>query len=207
MLSAEDLPDLRNGADVLMRQILAGFGISGIYLSGLAFVAIAAILLVQKFNSWKSQAVKGSYLALMLVESLVYGIILFALLAQARLLLMLSDGSALVQQLVLAIGAGFHEEFVFRALLITGLATVMKLIFQWHVYTSYIAAVLVAALIFSAFHFLGSYGDIFSWPLLILRGLAGTMLGVIFVTRGFGIAAFSHTVYDLLALTLVTIKV
>ncbi|GIS72926.1 MAG: hypothetical protein CM1200mP10_25030 [Candidatus Neomarinimicrobiota bacterium] len=37
-----------------------------------------------------------------------------------------------------------------------------------------------------------------------MRFIAGIFLGIIYVFRGFGPAAYAHTVYDLIVLTLVT---
>lgn len=47
------------------------------------------------------------------------------------ILLMNGKDGRLVQQVVLAIGAGIYEEFIFRVILIMGLAAVLEFIFQW----------------------------------------------------------------------------
>ena len=51
-ISASDLPLLRNGADVLMRQMLEIFGIFGIYgFGGTFFIGFMIAFLRQKRNS------------------------------------------------------------------------------------------------------------------------------------------------------------
>ena len=45
--------------------------------------------------------------------------------------LMSTKDERLLQQVVLAVGAGIYEEFVFRVILITGFAYVLGLILKW----------------------------------------------------------------------------
>ena len=58
------------------------------------------------------------------------------------------------------------------------------------------AAVVLSALIFSGFHYIGPYGDAFTTPSFTFRAIAGLLLSGLYVTRGFGIAAWTHALYD-----------
>ena len=58
--------------------------------------------------------------------------------------------------------------------------------------------------IFSAFHFIGEYGDYFYFDLFVIRFFAGIILGLMYLYRGFGVAAWSHSIYDLIILTQTT---
>jgi hypothetical protein len=60
-----------------------------------------------------------------------------------------------------------------------------------------ISAVVVGVLIFSAFHYVGPSGDSFALGSFIQRALGGVYFSVLFVTRGFGITAASHALYDI----------
>ncbi|MFH1852479.1 MAG: CPBP family glutamic-type intramembrane protease [Candidatus Neomarinimicrobiota bacterium] len=204
LLSAEDMPDLRNGADVLMRQIFGNFGMLGAYGIGLLFMTGFIFTFLLQKRRWAITNIRSGYLLAMLAESLAWGGILFIILRGAQTLLLFSNGKTLIQQLILAVGAGIYEEFVFRVLLISGLAALLKLIFQWTGPVRNTGAVILAALLFSVFHFIGSFGDSFALRLLLVRALAGIILGLIYVLRGFGIAAYSHAFYDLIVLTLIT---
>ena len=62
----------------------------------------------------------------------------------------------------------------------------------------------MSAGIFSVFHFIGDYGDYFSFRIFMVRFLAGIFLGMLFILRGFGITAWSHSIYDLIVLTKIT---
>jgi hypothetical protein len=57
------------------------------------------------------------------------------------------------------------------------------------------AAVLGAA-VFSAFHYIGPYGDPFSWPTFTFRLVAGLLFSAMYLLRGFGITAWTHALYD-----------
>jgi membrane protease YdiL (CAAX protease family) len=195
---------LRNGADALMRQILATFGITGLYWVGVIFFIgfIIAFILQRKY--WEETQIHSDYFLLMMVESVGWSVLIYFLMTNIYLLLMNPTGSMLVQQVTLAVGAGIYEEFLFRVLLIAGISVILGFIFQWSDKTRNWAAMVIAAGIFSSFHFIGEYGDFFSFNIFMVRFLAGIALGTLYFLRGFGITAWSHAVYDLIVLTRMT---
>ncbi|HYE57311.1 MAG TPA: CPBP family intramembrane glutamate endopeptidase, partial [Rhodothermales bacterium] len=54
------------------------------------------------------------------------------------------------------------------------------------------------ALIFSAIHYVGPYGDPFTLPSFVFRALFGLALNAVYLLRGFGVAAWTHAIYDVL---------
>jgi len=204
LTSSDDMFVLRNGADALMRQILATFGITGLYWVGVIFFIgfIIAFILQRKF--WEETQIHSDYFLLMMVESVGWSVLIYFLMTNVYLLLMNPTGSMLVQQVTLAVGAGIYEEFLFRVLLIAGISVILGFIFQWSDKTRNWAAMVIAAGIFSSFHFIGEYGDFFSFNIFMVRFLAGIALGTLYFLRGFGITAWSHAVYDLIVLTRMT---
>ena len=204
LTSCDDMFVLRNGADALMRQILATFGITGLYWVGVIFFIgfIIAFILQRKY--WEETQIHSDYFLLMMVESVGWSVLIYFLMTNVYLLLMNPTGSMLVQQVTLAVGAGIYEEFLFRVLLIAGISVILGFIFQWSDKTRNWAAMVIAAGIFSSFHFIGEYGDFFSFNIFMVRFLAGIALGTLYFLRGFGITAWSHAVYDLIVLTRMT---
>jgi len=203
-VSASSLPLLRNGADVLMRQFMGIFGVYGIYgFSGSFLIGFLLAFLRQK-NKLKSTEIKGEYLLKMLFESFFWALLLWIILSSLPTLLMSTNTALLFQQIVLAIGAGIYEEFVFRVILITVLAKIFKLLFQWGNSAQKVGAVIIAAVLFSLFHFLGDFGDLPSMELFIIRFSAGLFLGIIYIFRGFGIVAYTHSIYDLVIMVQIT---
>ena len=204
LTSSDDMFVLRNGADALMRQILATFGITGLYWVGVIFFIgfIIAFILQRKY--WEETQIHSDYFLLMMVESVGWSVLIYFLMTNVYLLLMNPTGSMLVQQVTLAVGAGIYEEFLFRVLLIAGISVILGFIFQWSDKSRNWAAMVIAAGIFSSFHFIGEYGDFFSFNIFMIRFLAGIALGTLYFLRGFGITAWSHAVYDLIVLTRMT---
>ena len=62
------------------------------------------------------------------------------------------------------------------------------------------AAIVLSALLFSLVHYVGSMGDPFTLSSFLYRFIFGLLLNGIYVWRGFGIAAWTHALYDLMVL-------
>lgn len=204
LTSSDDMYVLRNGADALMRQILATFGIAGLYWVGAIFFIGFIITFILQRKYWEETQIHSDYFLLMMIESVAWSALIYFLMSNVYLLLMNPTGSMLVQQVTLAVGAGIYEEFLFRVLLIAGISVILGFIFQWSDKSRNWAAMVIAAGIFSSFHFIGEYGDFFSFNIFMVRFLAGIVLGTLYFLRGFGITAWSHAVYDLIVLTRMT---
>lgn len=200
-ISSKDLPIIRNGADVLLRKMLATLGIGGIYgMALLLLIGITIAFFIQK-GRFKELKIKSNYFIVMIFESIFWSIILFIILSQGQLLLGKGTGKLLIQQIVLSIGSGIFEEFVFRVILVSGLALIVGLFVKKRYWYKMTISIVIAAVIFSAFHFIGEYADLPQTNLFLLRFVAGVILGYIYILRGFGIAAYSHSFYNLIVFT------
>ena len=199
--STTEMISMRNGADALMRQILSALGIHGFYwIGGIFFIGFVVVYFFQK-QYWNEVEVEAKYLILMMFESVIWSIGLYIFMSNVYVLLMNPSGAFMVQQVILAVGAGIYEEFLFRVLLITGIAGILGFIFQWNEGLRNWIAMLIAAGIFSSFHFIGEFGDYFSFNIFMIRLFAGIVLGALYFMRGFGITAWAHSIYDLIILT------
>jgi len=204
-LSKDDILVIRNGADFLMRSILELFGIFGLYGLGAIFLIGFIITYIYFFNDKSNKSIRADYLFIMIFESVCWALILYFLLSKFMLVLMNPIGKTITQQVTLAVGAGIYEEFLFRVMLISGLTGIIGFVFLWSEKVRKSAALIIAAGIFSAFHFMGDYGDYFSMELFLLRFFAGIILGILYIARGFGITAYAHSIYDLIVLIQITI--
>jgi membrane protease YdiL (CAAX protease family) len=111
--------------------------------------------------------------------------------------------SAAVRQAVGFLGAGVYEELLFRLMLLPAAAwTLQRLRIPRR--TSVIFAVLSTSLVFAAAHYVGVRGEALQvtelafWFSFSFRFLAGVFFSLLFVYRGFGIAAGTHAGYDIL---------
>ena len=204
-LSWDDILIVRNGADFLMRNILESFDIYGLYGLGLVFFLGLLVTYIFFIKEDQQQEVNVNFLFIMLAESMLWSVFLYFLLFKFMVLLMNPVGKTILQQVTLAIGAGIYEEFLFRVLLIAGLSGILGFVFMWDKTFKNIIAVVLSGGIFSAFHFMGEYGDFFSMELFLIRFFAGLILGVLYMYRGFGITAYTHSIYDLIVLIRMTL--
>jgi membrane protease YdiL (CAAX protease family) len=62
-------------------------------------------------------------------------------------------------------------------------------------------ALLVSGLLFALYHYLSPY-EHFQLRTLVFRTLAGGYFGLLYLLRGFGVTAGSHSAYDLAVLLL-----
>ena len=204
-LSWDDILVVRNGADFLMRNILESFDIYGLYGLGLVFFLGLLITYIFFIKEDQQQEVNVNFLFIMFAESILWSLVLYFSLFKFMVLLMNPTGKTILQQVTLAIGAGIYEEFLFRVLLIAGLSGILGFVFMWDKTFKNIIAVVLSGGIFSAFHFMGEYGDFFSMELFLIRFFAGLILGVLYMYRGFGITAYTHSIYDLIVLIRMTL--
>ena len=131
--------------------------------------------------------------------------LIYLLMTNVHLLLMNPTGNLIIQRVTLAVGAGIYEEFLFRVMLILIFTKIINFYFWYGYNYSRIIAMFISAGIFSGFHFIGDFGDFFSFNTFMIRFFAGILLGVIYFSRGFGITAWAHSIYDLIILTKITV--
>ena len=97
---------------------------------------------------------------------------------------------------MISLGAGIYEELLFRVILVSGLAWIARRLLGWSATASGVFAVVVGALIFSAFHYIGPYGDRWELSSFTFRAVAGVLFSGLYLLRGFGITAWTHALYD-----------
>lgn len=103
---------------------------------------------------------------------------------------------------VLSLGAGIYEEFVFRLALMTLIALLATDLFGVHKSLSNLLMVSISAVLFSLYHYLGA--EAFQMRSFVFRTAAGVYFAVLFLTRGFGLTCGCHMVYDIIIITLPT---
>ena len=199
MLAVGPDPDLRNGADVLLRTMLAAGGVGGTLALTVVLVAAGSLLLLRERRR-RAVPLRAGVLAGMLLESAVYALVFGVVVGSATQWVlqprMLAAGPKLgmQDQIVLSLGAGIYEELVFRVILAGGLFVLFRAVVGR--ISAGIAAAVISALIFSAFHYIGAYGDPWALDSFTFRAIAGLAFSGLFLVRGFGIAAWTHALYD-----------
>jgi hypothetical protein len=200
---------IRNGADVLLRSLAAALlGDRGPALFG-ALVALLLIAIAVRDGRRSGGGPRPGLFVLMLFESallaIVFGFVVGVVTAQLlNALPTLAIGQAAPMEwpvvLMVSLGAGVYEELLFRVLLVSGLLLAARVVLGLGTVAASIFAVVTGALIFSAFHYIGPYGDPLELPSFVFRTVAGLAFSGLYVTRGFGITAWTHALYDVFLL-------
>ena len=189
---------VRIGAEVWLKQLLALIGTAGSLGLGLAVLLVG----IGVFAADRRRAIpiRSAYFAGLLAESAAYAVVV-AMLASRVVGLIFAAAPAPVgdvwTQLALSIGAGLYEELVFRVLLVGGLALILRRLMADGT-AAYVVAAVVGAAVFSGVHYVGALGDVFAWPSFTFRFVFGLLLNVLFLWRGFGVAAWTHALYDVM---------
>lgn len=217
--------DTKNGTDFVTGQILElAHGGTAVYLGitlaiGVAF-SIPFVLLA------RGQIFHPRKFIQMAIEGTVYATVLGLAVPKVVGLLLDVGGKEVVKSqgvfsgFISSLGAGFYEELAFRVVLfgLGGKALVWLLSKEK---TSALAAVsaqesalsmrtvsvllgwaVVCSMLFSGMHYVGSLGDSFQIRSFVYRWLFGLALTVIFSTRGFAVAVWTHAIYDIWVLAL-----
>jgi hypothetical protein len=209
-LSHDAILGVRNGADVLLKSVFVGLdGRQGLIAFGFLLLGTGAVLVVRDLR--RSGAIEPGIFLLMLAESVVYallfglvvgtltGLLLGGLVSAPAMRLVAGQVQAtlsLPTQLMISLGAGIYEELLFRVLLVGALAWSGRHLLGWGARGSGVAATVVGAAVFSAFHYVGPYGDRIDLPSFTFRLLAGLVFSAMYLLRGFGITAWTHALYD-----------
>jgi hypothetical protein len=183
------------------------------YLALTLAIGVAFVLLLLALGQRKS--LKSSKFLMIAGEGALYAFIMRAAGSYAAGALQLAApaaGHALVQttavpdvassglaNVVMALGAGFYEEVLFRAGFFGVAALVVRKMAGHGTKTFLILAcwALVEAAVFSGWHYIGALGDGFSLPSFVFRAVCGLVLTAIFAFRGFAPAVWTHALYDL----------
>jgi hypothetical protein len=200
---------VRNGADALVKGLLQVAGTWSVVGFGVLLAAAlgARVWWEKKRHGW---SVRPGHLALMVAESAGWALLLGpvagrltqavipGLSAPAAVAASPDGAFGLGTFVVLSVGAGIYEELLFRVLLVSGLLLALKEIFpRWPKWAGYTVAAVVAAILFSAFHYIGEYGDPFTLASFTFRFIAGLALNALYAARGYGIAVWTHALYDI----------
>jgi len=102
--------------------------------------------------------------------------------------------------LMISLGAGIYEELLFRVLLVGLFAWAANKVLGWRPLIAGMAATVIGALIFSAFHYIGPFGDRWDVYSFVFRTIAGLFFSGLYLVRGFGITAWTHALYDVFLL-------
>src|SRR5213594_3973240 len=213
LLLAHGERSVRNGADVILQALFTALaGAWGPPLFMVCLIGAGVWLVMHDMRAHGSRlrsgvfiAMLGEAIALALIFGFVVGSVTSGVLGMLQTLAVPGGGGHEMDwwtRLMVSLGAGIYEELLFRVLLVGALAAAARALFAWRPITAGVAATLGGAAIFSAFHYIGPYGDRLQLYSFLFRMIAGVFFSALYLVRGFGITAWTHALYDLSLLLL-----
>jgi membrane protease YdiL (CAAX protease family) len=186
-----------NGADALIIRLLSALSVHTVFASALILLACFVVWQLRTRASWK---INSGRLLLMFAESVLFASLLFTAFGWISIRLSSGEGGFTggLTRLVLYCGAGIYEELVFRGFLLGALILAFTRLLKLKAATASVFGTLLAALLFALFHYVGAAGDRFTVDGFVQRTLGGLYFSILFVTRGFGVTAASHALYDIM---------
>ncbi len=207
----------QNGVDFVTQGLFVAFSSFGPWreVAYLAFYGLLAAVNVALFLYLRQKnKLDGRYFLPLLFECAVYAVLTGTISASvtrdltqvlnALVLTPLAAGGrqfGLFDGVIVSAGAGLHEELVFR-LVGVGLVGRLWLGKDWR-RPSRRQAVLVLAtsVVFALAHYLGA--EPFAISSFVFRTVSGGLFALLFLARGFAVAAWTHTLYDVWVIVLV----
>jgi membrane protease YdiL (CAAX protease family) len=185
-----------NGADALIIRILSSLTVHSMFGSALVLAACFAVWQLRTNASWK---IKLNLLLINFLESVFFALLLLLAFGWLSTHLSLApvEKHRGIANLVLYCGAGVYEELVFRGFLLGLLTLILGRLFPANKGMAAASAAVLGALLFSVFHYIGPAGDTFAFGSFMQRAMGGLYFSILFLTRGFGVTAASHAIYDI----------
>jgi membrane protease YdiL (CAAX protease family) len=200
-----------NGAHLAILRLFDAFGLDAVALSLPGFL-LAGIFLVQHVLSRGPWIVDLSIVARMFAESLMLAVPLLVFAALLERLTPLAGSlerltplagieqfSALPlgARIAVSIGAGLYEELVFRMFLIGAFTFILAELTSLRRGAAIATAVALSSIAFALYHPLaGPDGTVPATRIVFFLG-GGLYFGLLYVQRGFGIAAATHAIFDI----------
>ena len=100
---------IRNGADVLLRQLFSFFGLNGLKWLGIIFLISYVVTFFINKRKLQSTKLNFIYLPFMILESFIWSILIYYLMANVDVLLMNPTGNMIIQRVTISVGAGIYE--------------------------------------------------------------------------------------------------
>jgi membrane protease YdiL (CAAX protease family) len=167
-------------------------------------LAVALMLLLIVWVQQKRGAVPASSFGRVLLEATGCALLLLTSVGWAtHQLFSPSEAGALStlnvpEKLLLATGSGFHEEFLFRALLISGGSWLLGKLSNLNPRVALIICMLGSAVVSALVQTFLMSTEPFTLLAAAYRALEGLLFAILYVTRGFAVTVYGHVFYDAL---------
>jgi hypothetical protein len=199
---------VRNAADPVTQELRALANQSLPLYAGLT-LAVGVVFVLVLATLGRREELSGKRFALIAVEGALYAPLMRFVGSYVVGSLRLAPGGGepfgAFSGLIMSLGAGFYEEIAFRVGLFGLGALLLKMFFGKGLQGILLMAgwAVVAAAVFSGWHYVGALGDAFDLKSFVFRTVCGLVLTAIYVFRGFAPAVWTHALYDVWVMVLI----
>lgn len=198
---------IRNAADIVTRE-LALLADNSLLVYGAVTLAIGAAYVMTLVVIGRGHALNWPRFGFVAAEGVAYAVAMrmIAGWVVGRLFLAAAPGHGTFAGLVMSLGAGFYEEAAFRVVLFGLGAKLLTLLFPLLLPLQKTAMKLgwavIAAAVFSGWHYVGALGEAFELRSFVFRWVCGMVFTAIYALRGFAPVVWTHALYDIWVLVL-----
>lgn len=144
---------------------------------------------------------KAWYIGFMFLECLVYGLLFGVAVGSVTELFLTPTPGQMLQTsrlglLSMNLGAGIYEEFLFRLVTLSGVVAFLRRSGVANKQIVLGSAILISSVTFAWFHYLDVFGEVFNSADFAFRLVAGVAFSGLFLARGYGIVACTHSFYN-----------
>ncbi|MBN2584605.1 MAG: CPBP family intramembrane metalloprotease [Planctomycetes bacterium] len=197
------------GLDMWFAKLLSHVGLTAHFLPGVLVLAVLLVVHLWRRDPWQLNAsdlwrLWGQALLWtipMVILYLLFTLPLGEMLAAALSLFEVGRGGGF-REIVVGVGAGLFEEFLFRLVLVSIVLLLMQKLFRTPASAAQIVAICLAAAVFAIAHPPGSGNEAKAQLEFLYRVAQGIYLGAVYVRSGFATAAITHAVFNIVAVVL-----
>jgi hypothetical protein len=192
--------------DVWFSRLLSHVGLTAHFLPGVLVLAVLLVMHLWRRDPWQ---LRGADLwrlwgqALLWTVPMIILYLLFTLPFARRLAATLSlfevGGGGGFSEIVVGVGAGLFEEFLFRLVLVSLVLLLMQKLFRTPAAAAQIVAICLAAAVFAIAHPPGSGNDAKAQLEFLYRVAQGIYLGAVYLRHGFATATIAHAAFNTVA--------
>ena len=176
----------------MLQNSLAALGATARWVAPAAVVSVLVALSLLRREPLRARL--STQLGMTLESILLAGPLLLLSLVLAKINL-LAGPEPVSQGVVLSIGAGIYEEFIFRLLGIAALHFFFVDFLGIQPTIGTVGSIIGCGVLFSLYHYWGS--ESFAMQTFVFRAMAGTYFGAVMLGRGFGVTVGCHMAYDI----------
>ncbi len=195
--------NIKNGVDFLSRFLFRYTGYTGFLLVNLGLLLASVVAGIYLKRRGKLSLKTWGFVV---AEGTVYGIIMgkTVVLLMQQVHLLSTTGPihmSPAMDVLMAAGAGYHEELVFRLIPLELTLWLLRRFSpgrKFRYFSWVLLVVLTESALFSLAHFMGL--SAVSWYAFWFRFFAGIIFSILFLSRGFAVAAYSHFLYDVMVM-------